>query len=408
MGGRTPGQDRHAYPDRTFSKGLSGSCPALGRACQALRDMFGRAPRFAAVAPGRVNLMGDHTDYVGGLVLPMAIDRWCAAVGAAGTRRGRMRVAAADLGQTLELRTTPPMSPGTLPAGHWGAYVAGIVARFQSRRAVLPPLDVAVATDVPIGAGLASSAAMEVALAVLLEQACALPLDPIERARLCQQAEWEFAGVPCGIMDQLTAALGRAGHALLIDCARLAVEFVPLPDPGQAVVVVGDSGVRRSLAEGEYARRRRACEAAARALGGCLHAITEAQVQAAGLPPVQRDAARHVIGENARVRAGADALRAGDVARFGSLMFESHASLCDLMGVSCDALDRLVAAARQVAGVWGARLTGAGFGGCIVALVHPDALPGLVRDLQAGGCVGVYAVRAVEGATAVHPCSMTT
>ena len=334
-----------------------------------------------AHAPGRVNLIGDHTDYTGGLVLPMAIDL--------GTTVEGTTVEGADV-EGAEVRLSSDEAPGdavvpltvTDPssvAPPWARYVAGVVSVLRPARGLV----VSVRTTLPIGAGLSSSAALEVALALAL----GFDGSAHQLAQACQRAEQVASGVPCGVMDQLAAAAGVAGHALLIDCSTLSVEPVPLP-AGVEVVVV-HSGVRRELAGSAYARRREECEAAERALGVPLRDATRADV--AGLhDPLLRRRARHVVSENARVGAVADAFPATDLTVVGEAMSASHASLRDDFDVSTPELDALVARLARTPGVIGARLTGAGFGGCAVALVH------------AGAAVEGRRVRAAGGAHIVH------
>jgi galactokinase len=310
-----------------------------------------------AFAPGRVNLMGDHTDTTGGLVLPMAIDLGTTVTGE-------------RAGEAVELRSDSEPEPavvgldGHLPEGApaWAAYVAGVVAEVRPDRG----LRGMVSTTLPVGAGLSSSAALELALAL------ALGADPEPRslALLGQRAEQRAAGVPCGVMDQLSSAAGCEDHALLIDCHDLSVEPVALP-AGTEVVVV-HSGLPRSLAGSAYAERRRQCEAAEAQIGPLRSARPGDERAIAD--PVLRRRARHVLTENGRVRATADALRIGDVGALGELMAASHASLRDDFEVSVPAVDHLVEELVATDGVHGARMTGGGFGGCVVAIVRPAAL----------------------------------
>jgi galactokinase len=313
-----------------------------------------------AFAPGRVNLIGDHTDYSGGLALPMAIDL--------GTT-----VVVDPEGDVVELESDNEEGVARVPIGitdpaavtpAWARYVAGVVA------ALRPPTGGRgrVMSTLPIGAGLSSSASLEVAVALALGAPIS---DRLALARLCQEAEHRASGVPCGIMDQLAVAAGVAGCALLLDCTTLRWEPVALPSGVEVVVV--HSGAARALAGSAYAERRAAVEEAARQLGRPLRSV--APGDAAGLDDdVLRRRARHVITENARVLAFAEALRAGDTAVAGELMLASHASLRDDFEVSTPALDVLVDRLAARRGVWGARLTGAGFGGCVVALAEPGAI----------------------------------
>ena len=328
--------------------------------------------RVLAAAPGRVNLIGDHTDYTGGLVFPMAIDR--------GTT-----VELARGGQLLELVSADEDQPATLALGEeippwlvepaWARYVAGVVSVLR------PPVGGTglVRTDLPIGAGLSSSAALEVATALAL----GFEGTPLELALACQKAEQLASGVPSGIMDQLASAAGVDGHALQIDCTTLEVAPVPVP-PGVEVVVV-DSGQRRALATSAYALRRSQCEQA-EALVGPLRDAELADVERIPQEDLRRRA-RHVVSENDRVRRFAGAFRSGDLVEAGRLMTESHASLRDDFEVSTPALDRLVERLVAQPGVHGARLTGAGFGGCAVVLT------------EAGTAVDGWRVRPAAGAS---------
>jgi galactokinase len=315
--------------------------------------------RVEAYAPGRVNLIGDHTDHAGGRALPMAIDRGTTVIGHPTSEPVvRLRSSAEREEAVVPLDVADPAA--VAPA--WARYVAGVVHELRPRSGFAGE----VRTTLPVGVGLSSSAALELAVALALGfegSAGAL-------AELGQRAEHRSSGVPCGIMDQLTSAAGMEGHALLLDFTSGAV--VPVPLPAEATVVVVGSGQSRTLAGSAYAERRGACEAAARLIGP-LAAASPADV-ATIADPVLRRRARHVVTENGRVDAFAAALRAGDLAGAGALMGESHASLRDDFEVSTPALDALVDRLTAMAGVHGARLTGAGFGGCVVALTDPGAL----------------------------------
>ena len=314
--------------------------------------------RVRAHAPGRVNLIGDHTDYTGGLVLPMAIHRGTTVVLERTGDRVVLESADEPEPAVVDLDVADPagVSPG------WARYVAGVVSVL---RPAIGGVGV-VRTDLPIGAGLASSAALEVTVALAL----GLSGPPVEIARACQRAEQAASGVPCGVMDQLASAAGVEGHALLIDCSSLSVTPVPVPHGIEVVVV--DSGEQRALSGSHYAERRRECEAAAEVVGPLRRAQLDDVARME--EPTLRRRARHVVTENARVRAFADALAGEDMAAAGALMVESHRSLGDDFEVSTPALDRLVHRLLGLPGVLGARLTGAGFGGCVVALTEPASL----------------------------------
>jgi galactokinase len=268
-----------------------------------------------------------------------------------------------------------PMTPR---ARHWSNYATGVIAGVQAAGGSVPGLDLVIESDVPVGAGLSSSAALEVAVATLIEAASGEARDARETARLCQRAEHEFAGVPTGIMDQLIVLVARSGCAVKIDCRSLDVAYVDVTDPAVTVMVV-NSNVRHDLTDGAYADRRAACTEAARRLG--LAALRDATVEnveqhAGALGPHLAARARHVVSENARVHAAADAARDRDWDRLGLLMYDSHASLRDDFAVSCPELDVLVDISRTIGragGVHGCRMTGGGFGGSVVCLVRTAA-----------------------------------
>ncbi|HEX5616251.1 MAG TPA: galactokinase [Acidimicrobiia bacterium] len=346
-----------------------------------------------ARAPGRVNLIGDHTDYQEGWCVPMAIDR---EVVVTWTARPDAIVRATSDGQpgVVELDANDPPDPRTVEP-RWGSYVAAVARLLQDRGVTPRGLDASVHSTVPVGAGLSSSAALEVAVACALLDAADAELAPLDVALLAQAAEHAATGVPCGIMDQLASVSGRAGHALLIDCRSLTTTPVLIPT-GVAVLVV-HSGVDRALVDSEYAARREACEAAARRLG--VLALRDA------VPADVRDDpfARHVVSENARALAFADALRSGDLRTAGGLMSASHASLRDDFRVSTPELDTLVDLLER-GGAHGARLTGAGFGGCVVALVADARVHALAAEtaVDYGAATGrtatPFVVRAADGA----------
>jgi galactokinase len=294
----------------------------------------------AVRAPGRVNLIGDHTDYNEGFVLPLAIDLETVV-------RARPRADA-------EIRLRSDTSG-------WEPYAAAVAQVLAERGRAAVGIEGTISSSVPVGAGLSSSAALEVALALALCDAAGFELPPLELALACQEAELLATGVPCGIMDQLASVAGVAGHALLIDCRSLEVR--PIRLPSELAVLVVHSGVSRQLADSAYAERRAACEAVAARLD--VRALRDATAEQVRDEPC----ARHVVSENARVLAAGAALAAGDTAALGPLLSESHRSLRDDFEVSTPELDVLVAALEE-AGALGARLTGAGFGGCVVALAR--------------------------------------
>ncbi|MFZ4749478.1 MAG: galactokinase [Phycisphaerales bacterium] len=327
------------------ASGESVDAACAERAAALHRARFGAAPETQGAASGRVNLIGDHVDYAGGPVLPMAI--------AARTHVAMARAAHDAFASAWEIDP------------QWTRYAAGVLAELRASGVAVPPVSVAVASDVPVGAGLSSSAALEVAVARAALALTGVAMPPRDIALLCQRAEHVHAGTPCGIMDQWCVAHAARGEAILLDCATLSWRAVALPR-GLAIEIV-DSGVRHALRDGGYASRRADVEEAARLLGVRL---------LAELPPARRGEidllparlarrARHVVAECARVHAAVDALQAGDLARFGRLLVESHASLRDDFDVSTPELDAIVARACD-GGALGARMTGGGFGGSVV------------------------------------------
>jgi galactokinase len=341
-----------------------------GEAVRALfHERFGRAPAIIASAPGRVNLIGEHTDYNGGEVLPIAIDRrtWVAVATAADGRSRAVSGNAGDSGEwTAESRG---------PSGGWWDYVTGVAAELAAQGAELPPVLVAVASDVPSGAGLSSSAALEVASATALASLAAFPISARDAALLGHRVETEFVGVACGIMDQFASALGSPGEALHLWCDTGNFEQVSMRD----AVLIFDTGVKRSLRTAAFNARREECEAAIAMLRRrypTLRTLAEAtplQVEEASLPSPLDRRARHVSEETRRVAAAVEGLRNTGTLQ-GALLYESHESLRSLYECSSRELDWFVERASAVIGVTGARLTGAGWGGCAIAVGDEDAL----------------------------------
>ena len=344
-------------------------------------------------APGRVNLIGDHTDYHDGFVLPLAVDRDC--VMAAHPRNdGRVTVRSVDVEGDVDVPADGVDEPAAVEPA-WGRYVAGVVRALADAGRAPAGLDAALSSTVPVGAGLSSSAALEVAIALALADAAGFGLPATELARACQRAEHLATRVPSGVMDQLVALLGRADHALLIDCRTLGAEPITLPNALSVLVV--HSGLPRTLAESAYAERRADGERVAARLG--VPALRDASLEAVRNEP----RARHVVTENQRVLQFAEALRTGDTATLGALMLASHASLRDDYAVSTPELDLAVDLLVEH-GAAGARLTGAGFGGCIVALVPRAQVRAVAsktvaryRD-ETGLDADAFEVQAVDGA----------
>jgi galactokinase len=349
----------------------------------AFSTTYDRPPAGVWSAPGRVNLIGEHTDYNEGFVLPFAIEARTAVAAAARTdgllRMRSVQQPAGDVSVPLD-----DVRPGT-PDG-WAAYVAGVVWAARAEGAGVRGLDVLVDGRVPPGGGLSSSHAIEVAVALAVDDLYDLGLGTDQLARLTQRAENDFVGAPTGLMDQLALLRGRAGHALFLDTRSLAYEHVPLDPRGSGLaLLVADTRVHHSLGDGSYGNRRAACERAAKELG--VSALRDVDVagleeRLAGLDDELRRRARHVVTENDRVLDAVAALRSGDWVRLGQRMAESHASLRDDYEVSCAELDLAVDTATA-AGAVGARMTGGGFGGSAVVLAPVDRIAAIRRDVTA-------------------------
>lgn len=373
---------------------------------------YHEAPTFIARAPGRVNLLGEHVDYNAGWVLPIAIDR-AAYVAARAVESAHVTIHAPDVKDQVVFRLKQleeKLDARRQPLKNWARYAAGVAWALQQRGLNTPPLDAVILSDVPRGAGLSSSAAVEVAYAVTWQKIGGWSLPPMELALTCQKAENVYVGVNSGIMDQFASACGRAGHALLLDCRSLEWQAVPLP-PGVAVVVA-DTMVRRELGSSEYNVRRAQCEEAVKILAGPLPGLqalrdvspADFNAHAHTLPEVVAKRARFVVEECDRMQRAPALLRAGDAAGFGALMNECHAGLRDLYEVSCKELDVMVSAAQSLPGCYGARLTGAGFGGCTVNLVAAAAAEDFKRELAVrytqatGKTPEIYVCQAADGA----------
>jgi galactokinase len=363
------------------------------------------APRLFQ-APGRVNLIGEHTDYNAGYVLPAAIDRQIF-VAATARKDASINIYAHNFKQwdRFGIQKNLEKHHGN-PCGN---YFRGIVWSLLQHGHELRGMDAVVNGNIPVGAGLSSSAAIEVAVGFTLLQLSESEINLKDLALAAQKAENDFVGMHCGIMDQYIACLGRADHALLIDCRDLSYQILPLPF--EASVVIVDSGVHRGLMDMEYNLRREDCEKAARHFGVSVLRDVSMEAfreRAHALSDVVHRRAHHVISENDRTLAAADALRAQDLSAFGELMTASHVSLRDDFEVSCQELDRLVEMALTVDGVYGARLTGAGFGGCMVALVQKEAVANLTETIGTnytsltGRQAAIYVCRASAGVSEIE------
>jgi len=351
-------------------------------------------------APGRVNLIGEHTDYNDGFVMPAAIDRHVV-LAVSPRHDGMVRIRAIDMGGETIFSLDNVEHDAEQS---WSNYERGVVWALQDAGYTLCGMDAVVTGDVPIGAGLSSSAAIEVATAYAFQTLGGFELDGVKRALLCQKAENEFVGMHCGIMDQYIISLGQRGHALLIDCRSLEYQLVPIPEG--CSIVICNTKKQRGLVDSEYNTRRQECETGSAVLGiKALRDVSWASYQKreAELEPIVRKRCRHVVSEDQRVMDAVAALQESDLARFGELMNASHRSLRDDYEVSCRELDIMVEAAWQQEGVLGARMTGAGFGGCTVNLVrseHVDAFGPQVARLYAeatGLQPGLYVCVAEQG-----------
>ncbi|XP_037094742.1 galactokinase-like [Pollicipes pollicipes] len=378
----------------------------LKEARAAFQAEFGRPPPLAACAPGRVNLIGEHTDYNDGLVFPMALPLVTVVVGGpSASGQCHVTTLAAGADQPLSVQFAPPSAAAPLTPGPpaWSNYVKGVAANFKGG---VEPFEAVLASTVPLGAGLSSSASLEVALYTFLEALTGRAAESLrEKALQCQKAEHEFPGMPCGIMDQFISAMGQADNALLIDCRSLESTLVPLADH-QISVLITNSNVRHALTGSEYPSRRRACHETARLLG--VKALRDASMalldeRKADISEEDFRRARHVVTEIARTEAAATAFADGDYATAGRLMNESHASLRDDFEVSCAELDQLQELASSVDGVFGSRMTGGGFGGCTVTLLKQTSVEACIARMREGfsGSATFYVCRPADGARVV-------
>jgi galactokinase len=370
---------------------------------------FGVEPSVTAAAPGRVNLIGEHIDYCDGFVLPFAIDRYIV-IAATLNGTNEARISSSGRGDRAVFRVDEPMTEGQ---PEWANYLRGVIAGFQQRSHHIPGFDAYVTSSVPGGAGLSSSAALECAMATLLEGLLDTVLDTREKALLCQKAEHDFAHVPCGIMDQFASAFGKTNRLVLIDCQTGEPELVPFENP-DLTVIVANTTVHHQLSDGGYASRRKNTEDGLAMIGkASWRDVTEADVEAVwdklGDPVNRRS--RHVVGEIARTKAAAEALSRNDFEALGPLMSASHDSLRDDFEVSCPELDLMVEIAREIGregGVIGARMTGGGFGGSTVTLCESDKAEAIAETLAAKFEAGtgikpqIFASRPSQGAHLVH------
>jgi galactokinase len=371
------------------------------------QQLFGARPRIFR-APGRVNVIGEHTDYNDGFVMPAAIEfyTWVAAA----KREGRVLEAYSEhFDEKISLSLDALSGP---PRKHWSDFIRGVAAVLQNAGYNLAGVNLVIHGEVPLGAGLSSSASLEVATALALTSLSGIDVPRTELAKLCQKAEHEFVGTRCGIMDQFIAVFGATAHALMLDCRSLEYQLLPVPPDFRLVVC--NSMVRHELASGEYNRRRADCEEGVGLLQPHLPgiralrdvAVTDLEAWKHVLPPTVYRRCRHVVTENQRVLAAAKALQSGDTHRFGHLMYRSHASLRDDYQVSCKELDLLVNLASSSSSVFGARMTGGGFGGCTVNLLKTDASDSFTEHIsqayqQVTGIIPeIYVCEPAQGAQA--------
>ena len=358
-----------------------------GHTTQQFVKVYERQPRWIAAAPGRVNIIGEHTDYNDGFVFPMAIERYT--VIAADYPVGdpnQIQFHSTFCNKPATLDLTKPVKP--FPKGDWANYPVGVIAGFLALGLNPGGFDALIHSTVPLGGGLSSSAALEVATATLLEIITGKNLDPVEKALLCQKAEHDYAGMPCGIMDQFISVMGRENQVLLLDCRSRKSELVPMTDPSVAVLII-NTNVKHELTGSEYPARRKQCEAAAKILG--VPSLRDATPDALELAKTKMDKvvfrrARHVISEIERTVHAAEGVRASNWPTVGQLMYASHRSLRDDYEVSCKELDTVVEIAESIGlkgGMIGCRMTGGGFGGCAVALVKTDATDVISKKLAA-------------------------
>ncbi len=338
------------------------------------KDRFGKGDPVVVKAPGRVNLIGEHTDYNDGFVFPVAIDK-AAYICGKKTEGDFLRLYSMMYDEAVEY----PLDGFKHDGKHgWANYILGVVKELRKMGHNLPGANIVNSCNVPLGSGLSSSAALEVAVSTFFEEVAGLEIQATEVAKLCQRAENEFVGVKCGIMDQFISRLGKKGTALFIDCRSLEYEHVPFDNP-EIKVLICNTGVKRGLVDSEYNTRRSECEEGtsffSRRLDKDVKALRDVTIKEfeqfeSELPEKVRKRCRHVITENERVLRAKELLKSGDYAGFGKLLYDSHASLRDDYEVSCRELDMMVDILRKQDGVLGARMTGAGFGGCTVSLFN--------------------------------------
>jgi len=380
-----------------------------GSIAQRFHKMFGAEPRVLR-APGRVNLIGEHTDYNDGFVMPAAIGYYTRV--AVGKRNDfTLEAYSAVFDEKVRLSLDALAGP---PTQHWSDFIRGLAATLQTAGHGLVGMNLLIDGDIPLGAGLSSSASLEMAAALAMTSISGVNVPRLELVKLCQKTEHQFVGTLCGIMDQFVTAFGRTGHSLMLDCRSL--EHWALPIPRDLRLVLCNSMVKHRLASGEYNRRRSDCDTGVTLLQAHLPGVRalrdirlkDLESHKAELPATIHRRCHHVVSENQRVQEAAAALQSGDLGHFGQLMYRSHASLRDDFDVSCRELDLLVELASAYPGVYGARMTGGGFGGCTVNLVRAQAAVQFQEHIRrayretVGTVPDVYICEAVQGAEVWH------
>ena len=366
------------------------------------KKQYGIEPVWIACAPGRVNLIGEHTDYNDGFVFPMAIER-NTIIAAAPSEEKQSSVFSVNKNKSADILTDGSAQPPQQVV--WSSYVQGTVQYAFEAGLNVEPFRAVINSDVPLGGGLSSSASLEVAVATLIEAMVGKQFDPVQKALICQKAEHNYAKMPCGIMDQLIAVLGQSGHAMLLDCRSKEPKMIPMDDPSVSVLIV-NSNVKHKLTGSEYPDRRRQCEKAAQLLGvPMLRDATLPQLESARSRFDQESdgdlcfrRGKHVITENDRTTAMASALTKGDWAACGQLMGASHQSMKDDFEITCPEIDCLVEIAQNVEGVVGSRMTGGGFGGCTVSLIETSKTAEIVETIT----------KKYQSATGIEPVAFVT
>ncbi|MCL2742680.1 MAG: galactokinase [Planctomycetaceae bacterium] len=370
---------------------------------------YGKEPQWFAAAPGRVNLIGEHTDYNDGFVFPMAIERYTVIVAGPAEAETDAEFYSMYKNKSAFVQVDGSAKPPLHVA--WFSYIQGTVQNVFEAGLTIPPFRAVVVSDVPLGGGLSSSASLEVAVATLLESAAGKKLDPVEKALLCQKAEHLYAKMPCGIMDQFISAMGEKGFAMLLDCRSKVPKMIPMDSPNVSVLII-NSNVKHTLTGSEYPDRRRQCEKAAALMGVPMLRDADLELLQAKKEVFDKEIdgdicfrrARHVITENARTLAMAEALTEKEWKHCGELMYESHASMKDDFEITCPEVDILVDVTSKQKGVFGSRMTGGGFGGCTVSLVDTDKINDVIESVsqryerQTGILPTAFATQAARGA----------